>query len=133
MGTGRPFYFKSEEELESKINEYWDYCELNERPKTYSGLAYYLGVTRQTLFNYGNREKYAHIIERAKACIEMDTEERLQIAGQPTAGIIFSLKNNFEGWSDKHEIKADVEANNNNKVSFNNLTTDEIKELLKNE
>ena len=128
---GRPFLFDTEEELKKRIDEYWDYCELKERPMTFCGLAYFLGMTRQTLHNYSRRDKYSHIIEEAKNRIEMDTEERLQIAGQATTGIIFSLKNNYK-WNDKQEIEAVVD-NTNKNYDLSNLTTDEIKELLKDE
>ena len=127
----RPFIFKTEEELEARIEEYWDYCEESERPMTFCGLAYYLGMTRQSLHNYSTRDKYAHIIEKAKNRIEMDTEERLQIAGQATTGIIFSLKNNYK-WNDKHEVEATVD-NTNKNYDLSNLSTEQIKELLKDE
>lgn len=127
----RPFLFKTEEELRERIDEYWDYCEERERPMTFCGLAYYLGMTRQTLHNYSTRDKYAHIIQNAKDRIEMDTEERLQIAGQATTGIIFSLKNNYK-WNDKHEVEATVDSTNKN-YDVSNLTTEQLKELLNNE
>lgn len=133
--SGRPFTFKSPEELQKKINAYWEYCEENERPRTYTGLAYYLGVTRQTLFNYNKRDKFTPILDRAKARIEMDLDERLQTMGNSTAGIIFSLKNNY-GWTDKTEINSyntTESTNTNRNYNFNHLSTQQIKELLDDE
>ena len=127
----RPFLFKSKKELEERIQKYWDDCELKERPITFCGLAYYLGMTRQTLHNYSKRDKYAEVIEDAKARIEMDTEERLQLAGQATTGIIFSLKNNYH-WDADNKTETKIESTNKN-YDLSNLTTEEIKELLKNE
>lgn len=101
--VGRPRLFNTVEELENRINEYFEYCEINEKPMTMSGLAYYLDVDRQTLINYKNREEFFDAIKKAKQRVLMDTEERLQTSQQPTAGIIFSLKNNY-GWVDKQEI-----------------------------
>lgn len=62
---GRPLIFNNAEELEKRIQEYWEYCEEREKPYTISGLAYYLNTTRQTIFNYSRRDEFASIIERA--------------------------------------------------------------------
>lgn len=129
---GRPLIFNNVEELEKKIQEYWDYCEEREKPYTISGLAYYLNTTRQTIFNYSRRDEFAPIIERARDRVLMDTEERLQESGKnSTAGIIFSLKNNFK-WTDKVEIES-TNTNVNNNVDLSNLSVEEIRELLKDE
>ena len=106
--VGRPLLFKTVEELERRIEEYFEYCEINEKPMTMSGLAYYLEIDRQTLINYKNRDEYFGTLKRAKQRVLMDTEERLQTAQQPTAGIIFSLKNNYN-WTDKTEVEQKVE------------------------
>ena len=71
-------------------------------PYTISGLAVYLGTNRRTLLNYGKREEYFHTIQMAKARIEANVEERLQDKNTFTAGLIFSLKNNFN-WRDEVE------------------------------
>lgn len=129
---GRPLIFNNVEELEKKIQEYWDYCEEREKPYTISGLAYYLNTTRQTIFNYSRRDDFAPIIERARDRVLMDTEERLQESGKnSTSGIIFSLKNNFK-WTDKVEIES-TNTNVNNNVDLSNLSVEEIRELLKDE
>ena len=36
--VGRPLLFKTVEELEKRIEEYFEYCEINEKPMTMSGL-----------------------------------------------------------------------------------------------
>ena len=128
--AGRPFLFTSEEELKDKIEEYWDYCEEHERVMTLSGLAYYLGMTRQTLYNYSTRDKFGHIVQRAKDRIEMDTEERLQLAGQATTGIIFSLKNNYH-WDADNKTETKIESTNKN-YDLSNLTDEQLDRILKN-
>ena len=50
--VGRPKIFNDVKEVEEKINAYFNYCEEKEKPYTMSGLAYYLGISRQTLVNY---------------------------------------------------------------------------------
>ena len=120
----KPLKFKSVEELQEKIDKYFDSCYItktdddgneykhNIRPLTVSGLALYLDTTRRTLLDYGNKEEYSHTIRKAKAMIESFTEESLW---QPkiASGIQFILKNNY-GWIDKQEIVADV--TNTNKI-----------------
>ena len=105
---GRPLIFKNEEELKERIEEYYDYCETHSKPLTMSGLAYYLKIDRQTLINYGKREQFFGTIKEAKERVLMDTEERLQTFQQPTAGIIFALKNNYS-WTDKQETELKTE------------------------
>ena len=51
----RPFgtrKYESVGELQSVIEEYFDFCDENEKPYTMSGLALALGISRQTLINY---------------------------------------------------------------------------------
>ena len=67
---------------------------------TISGLAYTLGMSTETLRNYGEDDKFIATVKRAKQLVEMSLEQRLY-AGAPV-GAIFNLKNNF-GWKDKTE------------------------------
>jgi hypothetical protein len=120
---GRPRIFKSVEELQSKIDEYFDYCDnriqqvyskklgevieiINPEPYTMAGLAYYMGIDRDTLLNYGKRDEYFGTVKKARDRVQMDVERRL-MEDAPT-GAIFNLKNNF-GYKDRSEIDAKVE------------------------
>lgn len=105
--VGRPLKFSSVEELEQKIEGYFESCEdadgYNIRPLTVTGLALALDTTRRTLLDYEYRDdEYSHAIKRAKQRIENYAEEALFINKQ-TAGVIFNLKNNH-GWLDKQEM-----------------------------
>lgn len=99
----RPLKFQSVEELQRKIDEYFEMCDEQGKPYTISGLAYFLGTNRQTLLNYEERDEYFDTIKRAKARIEAFVEESLW---QPkiATGVIFNLKNNF-GWQDKQNLE----------------------------
>ena len=99
--VGRPRAFKSVEEVEEKINAYFNYCEEKEKPYTMSGLAYYLGIDRKTLLNYSKNEEYFHTIKKARDKVQMQLEECLYRLGN-NSGVIFNLKNNFD-WKDKIE------------------------------
>lgn len=98
--VGRPRAFKSVEEVEEKINAYFNYCEEKEKPYTMSGLAYYLEISRQTLVNYSNKDEYFDTIKKARDRVQMQLEENaLSNKANPTF-TIFNLKNNFD-WKDK--------------------------------
>jgi hypothetical protein len=100
--VGRPRSFSSIEELESRIDDYFEKCESLEKPPTMSGLAYELGIDRKTLINYSRKEEYFHAYKKARDRVEASMEDLL-LSGKATAGVIFSFKNNF-GWADKQEI-----------------------------
>lgn len=113
---GRPLKFKTPEELESKIEEYFQWAEDNKKHITVTGLAWYLDTNRQTLSNYQDEEselykniedsvkvRYIDSIKRAKARIEMEYEDSLYNKNS-VVGAIFTLKNNY-GYVDKQEIE----------------------------
>lgn len=116
--VGRPLNFKSEKELEKKIQAYFDMCDSrmveeirgNEvvsvnrpRPKTITGLAVALDTNRQTLLEYQAREKFADTIKRAKAIIEEDCVMNALDGKQDKTMSIFNLKNNY-GWKDQSQM-----------------------------
>ncbi|MFW6145685.1 MAG: terminase small subunit [bacterium] len=116
VGGARP-EFETVAEMQKAIDDYFDSCFItatNEageeyqkriRPWTITGLAYHLGVTRQTLLNYQNEydEKFFATITRAKTRIEMYNEEQLHRGQGKTNGVQFNLMNNFN-WRKKQEV-----------------------------
>ena len=97
---GRPRKWKSVEEMQKAIDAYF---EENDPPYTVTGLAMALGLTRQGLLDYTERDEFTDTIEKAKAFVEMTIEKRM-LAGEGWGpGHIFNLKNNY-GWRDKHEV-----------------------------
>lgn len=105
--AGRPCKFESVEEMQKKIDEYFEACDENGKPYTVSGLAYALDTSRRTLLNYQEKDDFFHTIKKAKDKIEQFNEELLYSKDVPTVGVIFNLKNNYE-WKDKQEIDADL-------------------------
>ena len=126
------------DDIEEKIENYFNYCNENSKPFTMSGLALFLDCSRTTLYQYENelvkfnniseedKKRIMNTVKRAKRMVEAYQEEQLFLGKSPV-GTIFSLKNNFN-WKDAQEI------NNNTTVSTSNpiqqLTTEEIKQLL---
>ena len=108
MAGGRPLAFETVEDLEDAVNNYFDNDANVLDPDgkeiflpTMSGLALSLGVSRQTVVNYSNKEEFFDTINKARGKIENFIERRLY--GNNVTGCIFNLKNNF-GWKDKTEV-----------------------------
>ena len=114
--VGRPKIFNDVKEVEEKINAYFNYCEEKENPYTMSGLAYYLGISRQTLVNYSNQDQFFDTIKKARDRVQMQLEENaLSNKANPTF-TIFNLKNNFD-WKDKIEQTNDSLSEINKNIS----------------
>lgn len=94
---GRPLKFKTPEELQKKIDAYFN--ETKEEELMITGLAVYLDTSRETLMNYEKKDEFFDTIKKAKAKIEMAYEKRGLKVGN--AFDIFRLKN--MGWTDRHE------------------------------
>lgn len=127
--VGRPLMYKSAEEMQEKIDAYFEMCKgrvltdadgnvltdkygkpiiVDEKPLTITGLALALGFnSRQALLNYQGRKEFNDTITRAKTRVEAYAEERLYDKDGAN-GAKFSLANNFEGWKEKQQIEADV-------------------------
>ena len=119
MNNWRPLKFETPEELQEKVEEYFnwwcrkkkhtvkqwkDYVEIEIDTPTITGLALYLWFeSRQSFYDYEKRENFSYTIKRARTFIEMEYEEMLRT--NPT-GAIFALKN-FD-WKDKTEVDSNV-------------------------
>lgn len=101
MPAGRPPIFETPEQMQDVIDSYFHECQENQRPLLITGLAYHLGMTRQSLCNYEKRDQFFDTIKRAKLRVEMSLEEALH--NPACTGTIFNLKNNFE-WKDTREF-----------------------------
>lgn len=110
--------FRSEKALQKAIDAYFESCyqtiekegaepyRIQIRPFTVSGLAYFLGTSRETLLDYQKKDVYSDTIKKAKAKILTYAEEQL-FRTQQVAGVIFNLKNNW-GWQDKSEVNVNA-------------------------
>ena len=104
---GRPLKFSSPKQLQSSINKYFKYCDENNRPYTIAGMAEHLGVDRQTIYNYEQRDEFFGTIKKARLKIERYIEEILILEGK--AGQIFYAKN--YGYKDQQDINTKVTIN----------------------
>lgn len=116
---GRPLKFKSAEELQAKIDEYFKRCEertgifISKEGKkieipspiipTIAGLAYAVGVDRQTIYNYAEKDEFFDTIKNARDYIISLIESKLVNTNSNAGGIIFLAKN--YGYQDKQEVE----------------------------
>lgn len=128
---GRPPKYKSKEEIQEKIDAYFESCKgkaltdaegspvldkngnvifVDRKPPTITGLALALDFkSRQALLNYQGKEEFNDTILRAKTAVEQYAEERL-FDKDGANGAKFSLSNNFIGWKEKQQIEADIDS-----------------------
>ena len=99
--------YETPEQLQQLIEGYFAECQELGRPLTISGLAVALDLDRDSVLNYEKKEGYEAFfgtIKKAKAYILARQEESLVSGKNNPAGLIFSMKNNYN-WADKHEIE----------------------------
>lgn len=130
---GRPLAFNNVEELEEKIEAYYERCEVKEKPLTLSGLAVWIGIDRKTLYNYSKKEAYFPTIKKAKDKIQADMEERALNGDSNATFSIFSFKNNF-GWVNLDKVESEnTNKNVNQNIDMASLTDEQLDKILKSE
>ena len=125
--VGRPPKFKTAEEIQTKIDAYFESCKgeplmvdgepyldksgspvlINAHPPTVTGLALALGFhSRQSLLNYQAKAEFMDTVTRAKMQVEQYCEERLfDRDGQ--RGAEFNLKYNFRWAQEEQDQEGD--------------------------
>ena len=86
------------EQVEKRINEYLDFCEVNDFRPNLVGMANWLGVTRYVLNDWRNGKygkKITPIITRAMSLVEEYMVDQMQETKGNPANWIFLLKNMF--------------------------------------
>lgn len=97
--VGRPLKFKTVEELQEKIDAYFENTPKEEW--TWTGVALHLDTSRETLREYGERPEFVDSLKKALLKVENGYELDLKKYGR--SGTIFALKN-FD-WKDKSEVE----------------------------
>lgn len=131
--VGRPLKFKTAEELQIKIDDYFESCheemwkrtydkESGEptgwepildrhgnimkqlsKPFTVSGLAIALGTSRRVLIEYEKKGEEFSNTIKKAKALCEQFAEESLFTSKQTAGVIFNLKNNYD-WVDKQEV-----------------------------
>lgn len=117
----RPLKFQTPEELETRINEYFDQCDAGEQvtelskrgelvtyikpvPYTIEGLALHLQCDPQTIRNYGKREPYFGIISHARVKV-FNSWVKQGLTGTFNPKIVaLCLAANAEGYNVRQEV-----------------------------
>lgn len=106
MAGGRPAIFDKAETLQEVADKYFAECDKGKKRPTITGLAYSLGFeSRQSFYDYEDRNEFSYIIKRLRLKVETGYEEALSLNN--CTGAIFALKN--MGWKDKTEQDLKVE------------------------
>ena len=121
--NGRPPLFSNPEDLQEAIDTYFVSCVpvfakddngevlyhkgnpiiIDMNSPTISGLAYHLGFeSRQSFYDYENRDEFSYTVKRARLRIETLHEKNLSNPMIKPTGSIFWLKN--AGWKDTQDI-----------------------------
>ena len=97
----RPLKYKTVEELEKAINKY---LKKNSEHPSVTEMAVELGFdSRQSMYDYKEREEFSYTIKRAVSLIEAKHEKRLFESA--CTGSIFWLKN--RGWNAEESKKVE--------------------------
>lgn len=120
---GRPRKFETPEQMQESIEAYFQKCDSSTaftivgkgesqrveeipspNPYTIEGLCNALGMTRQSLLNYSEKDEYFDIIKDAKAKVLENLSVRALRGTNHATVSIFMMKNNY-GYTDKHETE----------------------------
>lgn len=141
MPAGRPPLYKTVEDLQAIIDEYFNWCDariqqvyspklesvievINPAPYTMAGLARRIGMSRQALSEYANSDKFGDTIKEARAKVQEDVETRLM--EKQATGAIFNLKNNF-GYRDEKQLD---HTSKGESINTKELTDEELNERI---
>lgn len=90
---GHDFKYETPEEMQEKIDEYFDLCVAEERRPLVTGLILHLGYPNHTCFNrQAKRAGFEDVISTAKMRVVAAYEDYL-LTGKGTQGAIFAMTN----------------------------------------
>lgn len=127
MKVGRPPKYKTAEEMQSVIDEYFAKCEDKEQIPTSAGIALALGMSRQTMWNYGEKDEFLDTIKTARARVEAAWEAALPRGG---GGVVFWMKNNAGYRDEKHLDHKSSDGSMTPGVDASKLSTEALRELM---
>lgn len=125
---GRPALFRTPEELEVKVAEYFESLKETKRPPTITGLVLYLGFeSRQSFYDYQAKEDFSYAIKKARTRIENEYE--VNLSGRNPTGSIFALKN--MGWADKTEVDHTTKGESIQTIDYSKLSDSVLEEIAR--
>ena len=126
MTAGRPPFYKTPEEMQIKIDEYFVYCEESERIPLLGEIAYWLGFeSRQSLWDYLQKDDFSYTIRRIKQKCENELNQ-MALLGKANPQIAkLNLMTNYD-------FKEKSETDNNIKSEQINIIIESAKSEDKN-
>jgi DNA-packaging protein gp3 len=137
MPAGHPPLYKTPEEMQPKIEEYFSICDAHEKiilsklgfpmkcadpePYTIAGLCYHLGyASHSALADLAHdRPEFSETVTRARLKIESQRSKNLVNPDTRNAnGIKFDLTNNF-GWRESSDLNIGGQKDNPIKININ--------------
>ena len=114
---------KNPHEVEQRIDEYFDFCEVNNRPPNMVGLGNWLGVGYKTILTWKNGnwdvDTVGEVVQRALSVIEESLVTQVQDNPKAMVGGMFLLKSMFH-YKEQQDIVITTGAQNEE------LSADEI-------
>jgi len=118
-----PINIKNPHEVEARIDEYFDFCEMNDKPPNMIGLGNWLGVHVATINAWKNGnwadDTVGDIVQRALSVIEESLVTQVQDNPKAMVGGMFLLKSMFH-YKEQQDIVITAKAQNEE------LSADEI-------
>jgi hypothetical protein len=117
-----PINIKNPHEVEHRIDEYFDFCEMNNKPPNMVGIAAWLGIGRKTLQQWkdGDYSEMTPIIQRAVMVIEQTLIEQVQDNPKASVGGMFLLKSMFH-YKEQQDIVITTGAQNDAEMSADEI------------
>lgn len=101
---GAPPKYKTPEEIQTKVEDYFEHLIEHDEKPTITGLTLFLGFAdRVSFYDQEKRDGFSYTIKRARLMIEHHYE---QLSQNGNVGALFALKN--MGWSDKQQIEQTI-------------------------
>lgn len=101
MSKDSRIIYKKPKDLEKKADEYFAEQELNSKPCSIAGIAYYMGFSNKNDFlDLEKNPEFAQTVNRIKLKMESQAVDMLTDKSYATTGVIFNLKCSF-GYTDK--------------------------------
>lgn len=126
---GRPKVFASDEECLNEIEDYFKLCDKYDIIPTIASLSLYLGVNRETLYNYANNPKlytFSNVVKNAIDTCQSYQETAVLDGTIQSVPFIFLSKNYF-GLKDQTDVNISA-SNQDNTINSNTMAT--IKEQI---
>lgn len=119
-----PINIKNPEQVQQRINDYFDFCQETNKPPNKTGLANWLGVNYGTLGSWRrgevSKETTAPIIQKALMIIEDSLVSQVQMENKNPAGGIFLLKSTC-GYREQQEFFVHTENDNETELSADEI------------